>query len=149
MLMDQATSFLYYVFNALLASLAWLMVYTGLPVEPAAILGTLMAVDFIAGVHKSHAIGRSVTSQRMRVGLMSKFGVLTIPLVMALAAKGLGANFEWIVNWSISLFILSETYSIIANIYTSRTGKDVPEFDAVSAVLRRVRALLDDMDKRG
>lgn len=134
--------------NLILIALAWVMSYTGLPVEPAAILGTLMAIDFIAGITKAHKLGRSVTSQRMRVGLMSKFGVMTIPLVMALAAKGLGVDFAWMVNWSISLFILSETYSIIANIYAFKTGNEVPEFDAVSAILKRVRLLLESFDVR-
>lgn len=146
--MDQTVSALSVIGNTLLAVGAWVLLYTGLPAEPAAILGTLMAIDFAAGCFKSHAIGRSITSQRMRVGLMSKFGVMAIPLVLALAAKGLGVDFKWIVNWSISLFILSETYSIISNIYTARTGNDVPEFDAVSAILKRVRALLNSLDDR-
>lgn len=135
--------------NFLLVCLAWVITYTGLPVEPVAILVALMAIDFIAGISSSHKLGRSVTSHRMRIGLMSKLCVLTVPLVMALAAKGLGVDFAWMVNWSISLFILSETYSIIANIYTFRTGDEVPEFDAVSAVLKRVRALLESFDTRG
>ena len=146
--MDHTVNALSVIGNTLLAIGAWAMAYTGLPAEPAAILGTLMAIDFIVGISKAHKLGRSITSQRMRVGLMSKFGVMTIPLVMALAAKGLGADFAWMVNWSISLFILSETYSIISNIYTARTGNDVPEFDAVSAILKRVRALLNSLDTR-
>lgn len=134
--------------NFLLAFLAWVITYTGLPAEPAAILGTLMAIDFFVGISKSHKIGRSITSHRMRIGLMSKFGVLAIPLVLALAAKGLGVDFEWLVGWSISLFILSETYSIIANVYTFRTGQEIAEFDAVSMILRRIRAILEGFDSR-
>lgn len=147
--MDHTVNALSVIGNALLAIGAWVLVYTGLPAEPAAILGTLMAIDFTTGCFKSHAIGRSITSQRMRVGLMSKLGVMAIPLVLALAAKGLGVDFKWMVNWSISLFILSETYSIISNIYTAKTGNDVPEFDAVSAILKRVRALLNSLDDMG
>ena len=141
-------NFFIFVGNFILIALAWAMTYTGLPVEPAAILGILMGIDFIAGVGAARKLGLVVSSQRMRVGVISKFGVLTIPLVMALTAKGLGADLNWLVNWSISLFILSESYSIIANIYAYKTGKVVPEFDAVAAVLKRVRGLLDNFDKR-
>jgi len=127
---------------------AWALVYTGLPAEPAAILAVLMCVDFVAGISRAHALGESVTSHRMKVGAITKCGVLTVPLVMALTAKGLGADFTWLVQWTVSVFILSETYSIISNIYAARTGILLPEFDAVSAVLKKVRSLIDVIDKR-
>lgn len=134
--------------NGLLAMGAWALVYTGLPAEPAAILAALMCVDFIAGVSRAHVLGEPVTSHRMKVGAVTKCGVMTVPLVMALTAKGLGADFNWLVSWTVSVFILSETYSIIANIYAAKTGIILPEFDAVSAVLKKVRSLIDVIDKR-
>ena len=134
--------------NGLLTLGAWALMYTGLPAEPAAILAVLMCVDFIAGVSRAHVLGEPVTSHRMKVGAVTKCGVMTVPLVMALTAKGLGADFNWLVSWTVSVFILSETYSIIANIYAARTGIVLPEFDAVSAVLKKVRSLIDVIDKR-
>lgn len=134
--------------NGLLALGAWALMYTGLPAEPAAILAVLMCVDFITGVSRAHVLGEPVTSHRMKVGAVTKCGVMTVPLVMALTAKGLGADFNWLVSWTVSVFILSETYSIIANIYAARTGIILPEFDAVSAVLKKVRSLIDVIDKR-
>ena len=134
--------------NCLLGLGAWALMYTGLPAEPAAILTVLMCVDFIAGVSRAHVLGEPVTSHRMKVGAVTKCGVMTVPLVMALTAKGLGADFNWLVSWTVSVFILSETYSIIANIYAARTGVILPEFDAVSAVLKKVRSLIDVIDKR-
>ena len=134
--------------NGLLGLGAWALMYTGLPAEPAAILAVLMCVDFVAGVSRAHVLGEPVTSHRMKVGAVTKCGVMTVPLVMALTAKGLGADFNWLVSWTVSVFILSETYSIIANIYAARTGIVLPEFDAVSAVLKKVRSLIDVIDKR-
>ena len=70
----------------------------------------------------------------MKVGAITKCGVLTVPLVMALTAKGLGSDFTWLVQWTVSVFILSETYSDIANISTTRRERHIitcPEFDAV------------------
>lgn len=145
---DEAMNMLGWIGNGLLGLAAWALMYTGLPAEPAAILAVLMCVDFIAGISRAHALGETVTSHRMKVGAITKCGVLTVPLVMALTAKGLGSDFTWLVQWTVSVFILSETYSIIANIYAARTGILLPEFDAVSAVLKKVRSLIDVIDKR-
>ena len=145
---DETMSVLSWIGNGLLGLGAWALMYTGLPAEPAAILSVLMCVDFIAGVSRAHVLGEPVTSHRMKVGAVTKCGVMTVPLVMALTAKGLGADFNWLVSWTVSVFILSETYSIISNIYAARTGIILPEFDAVSAVLKKVRSLIDVIDKR-
>ncbi len=145
---DETMNMLSWIGNGLLGLGAWALMYTGLPAEPAAILAVLMCVDFVAGISRAHSLGESVTSHRMKVGAITKCGVLTVPLVMALTAKGLGADFNWLVSWTVSVFILSETYSIIANIYAARTGIILPEFDAVSAALKKVRSLIDVIDKR-
>ena len=134
--------------NGLLGLGAWALTYTGLPAEPAAILAVLMCVDFVAGVSRARALGEPVTSHRIKVGTISKCGVMTVPLVMALTAKGLGVDFNWIVGWTISVLILSESYSIIANVYTIRTGKIAPEWDAISLILSKIRSLFDVLDKR-
>ena len=139
---------LVWIGNGLLGLAAWALMYTGLPAEPAAILAVLMCVDFVAGVSRARVIGEPVTSHRIKVGTISKCGVITVPLVMALTAKGLGADFNWIVNWTISVLILSESYSIIANVYTIRTGKIAPEWDAISLILSKIRSAVDLLDKR-
>lgn len=141
-------SMLVWVGNGLIALAAWALVYTGLPAEPAAILAVLMCVDFVAGISRAHALGEPVTSHRIKVGTISKCSVLTVPLVMALTAKGLGVDFNWIISWSISVLILSESYSIIANVYTIRTGKIAPEWDAISLILSKIRSAIDLLDKR-
>lgn len=128
--------------NIVLVGLAWVMSYTGLPVEPAAILAVLMCIDFFVGIGKSHAIGVPVTSRRMKVGAVTKCSILIIPLVLALTAKALGAEFQWLIGWAVSVFVLSETYSIVANIYTMRTGEEAPEWDVVALVMKKIRSML-------
>lgn len=145
---DETMGVLSWIGNGLLGLGAWALMYTGLPVEPIAILTVLVGVDFISGISRAHALGEPVTSHRMGVGMLTKCGIITVPLVMALTAKGLGADFNWLVSWTVSVFILSETYSIIANIYAIKTGVIMPEFDAVSAILKKVRSLIDVIDKR-
>ena len=145
---DETMNVLIWIGNGLLGLGAWALMYTGLPAEPAAILAVLMCVDFVAGISKSRVTGIPVTSHRIKVGTISKCGVLTVPLVMALTAKGLGVEFNWIVSWSISVLILSESYSIIANVFAIRTGKIAPEWDAVSLILSKIRSVVDILDKR-
>ena len=145
---DEVTGMLAWIGNGLLGLGAWALTYTGLPAEPAAILAVLMCVDFVAGISRARVLGEPVTSHRIKVGTISKCGVLTVPLVMALTAKGLGVDFNWIVGWTISVLILSESYSIIANVYTIRTGKIAPEWDAISLILSKIRSLFDVIDKR-
>lgn len=145
---DGTMNMLGLVGNGLLGLGAWALMYTGLPAEPAAILAVLMCIDFVAGVGRARVLGEPVTSHRIKVGTISKCSVMIVPLVMALTAKGLGADFNWLVGWSISVLILSETYSIIANIYTIRTGVAAPEWDAVSLILSKIRSAIDLLDKR-
>lgn len=139
---------LIWIGNGILGLGAWALMYTGLPAEPAAILAVLMCIDFVAGVSRARTLGEAVTSHRIKVGTISKCGVMTVPLVLALAAKGLGVDFNWIVGWSVSLLILSESYSIIANVYAIRTGKIAPEWDAISLILSKIRSAVDILDKR-
>ena len=146
--MDEAMNALKWIGNILLGIGAWALAYTGLPAEPVAILTVLMCVDFVSGVSRARVIGEPVTSHKIKVGTISKCGVMTVPLVMALTAKGLGADFTWLVQWTISVFILSETYSIIANVYTIKTGKIAPEWDAISLILSKIRSAVDLLDKR-
>lgn len=134
--------------NTLIGVAAWIVSYTGYPAEPAIILGTLMFIDFFVGIYSARRVGTDVTSRRMSRGIMSKVHVLFIPLVIALMAKGIGADLDGIVSYCISLLIITETYSIISNIYTARTGIQVPEWDAVSLILKKVKSLLEDIDKR-
>ena len=141
-------NFIFAIFNAFIFALAWALAYTGLPIEPAVILGVLMLIDFIFGIACAKATKTPITSHRMRVGMLSKATLLTIPLVMALAAKGLGADFYYLVTWIVYVFILSEVYSIVSNAYTIKTGKHAPEWDAISFILARLRAVLENLDKR-
>lgn len=145
---DRIVNFISVFLNSSLMGISWLLYYTGMPIEPAVILASLMAIDFFAGIGKSISLGIPITSHRVKVGVLSKMSVLFIPLVVAITAKGLGADFEWLVGWSISIFILSEAYSIIANVYSIKTLKDAPEWDVMSILLRKIRSLIDSVDTR-
>ena len=141
---DQVQDEIALVGNLLLAAGAWVLTYTGLPLEPGAILLVLMTLDFFTGIAAARRLGEPVTSWRIKTGVVTKCTVLTMPLVIALVAKGLERDFIWLVDWAMSFLILSEGYSVIANGYTTRTGIKMPEWDASAAILKRLRTMLDE-----
>lgn len=102
----------------------------------------LLLIDTFTGFAKTISLGQSPTSRRLIVGVISKISMLIIPIVLALGAKGIGKDFSPLIDTVIYVLILSEIYSIIANIYTIKTRKTVEEFDAISLILRRIRTLL-------
>ena len=129
--------------NVALVLVAALLEYLKLPYEPILILCVIMSLDLITGVAKSLRIQRGITSRRWAVGVLGKLSLLGIPLVIALAAKALGGDFNWLVAWSVSMLILSETYSVIANIHATRSGKELPEWDVVSLMLKKIIELAE------
>ena len=135
--------------NLLLAMGAWVLAYTGLPLESGAILVVLMTLDFLTGIAAARTLGEPITSWRIKTGVVTKCCVLTMPLVIALMAKGLGRDFLWLIDWAMSFLILSEGYSVIANSHAARTGVKLPEWDASAAILKRLRAMLDEFGQGG
>src|SRR5699024_8173619 len=121
---------------------AWVLHKTGLPIEQVSILGALLALDYFTGIGKSLAIGRPVTSRIGWVGLLSKTSILIIPLVLALMAKGVGIEF---VEYSISLLILNESYSVLANIYAIKEKKELPEWSVIELILRKIQEAAESM----
>lgn len=104
----------------------------------------LMVIDVITGMIASKRIEgcNSITSDRLKFGVGSKLLLLAIPFSLALCATAIGQDLRVLTSSSISIMALAELYSIISNIVSYRTGERVPEFDAVSIVLGKVRAFL-------
>ena len=78
----------------------------------------------------------------MKYGIISKFSLLLIPLVLAIAAKAVSADFSYVLIVGINILVLSEVYSIVGNIYSVRTKEELPEYDAVAMIGKKIRAML-------
>ncbi len=113
--------------------------FTGLNQVAMESLSLLIIIDLITGVLKTIRLGKKPTSTRLANGVFSKLVLLFLPISVALAAKGLGAGFYMLVDTFLSILILSELYSITANIYTIGKKVEVEEFDVVSVLLRVIR----------
>lgn len=120
----------------------------GISMENYSILGILLIIDVFTGVWRSAVIsgGDSVTSWKGINGLISKFLVLLIPLVVAYMGHGIGIDLNAMVGSALGILITATGYSIIGNIYGIRTGKAVREFDAVRFLLLQVEKLLERID---
>jgi len=102
-------------------------------------LTVLIILDIVTGFMKTICVGGKPTSTRLANGIFSKLVLLLIPISVALAAKPFGMDLKFLVNGIMSALILSELYSIIANIYTINTKKEVEEFDVISLILKFIR----------
>lgn len=128
--------------NSATLGLAGVLSYLGLNQEAFTIFGYLLLIDYVSGIMKAKAIGESITSNKMKYGLISKLSLVLIPLVLALAAKAVHGDAENILYIGMNILILSETYSIIGNVYTVRTKEKLPEWDAVAALGHKIRSIL-------
>lgn len=130
------------ILNGGMVAIASTLSYLGLNKEAFTIFGYLLLIDYITGVLKAKTLGECITSNKMKYGVISKFSLVLIPLVLALAAKSLHGDAENMLYVGMNILILSETYSIIGNIYTIRTREKLPEWDAVAALGHKIRSVL-------
>lgn len=120
--------------------------YLGLDQEQIAIYSVLIFLDFVTGLIK----GFTRCSVRFRVfyiGLASKLLFLLIPFVFALAAKALHYEVAAFLGVVLSIMILSETFSIVRNIYIIKTGKQVENFDVLGMLIELIRKRLSEILK--
>jgi len=103
----------------------------------------LLVTDFITGVWKAHSLGENVNSNRMKYGIVSKLSLLIIPIIFGLGVRALGQNGEQILFVAMNMLILSEIYSIIGNIYATRTGVELPEYDVLREIAKKIRNRLE------
>ena len=133
---------IHYLQSALLAvasAFSALLLYLNISEEMFSIFTCLIIVDFITGIWAANATGESITSNRAKYGLVSKFSLLLIPIVLAAAAKAVGEDASNFFNWGLGLLVFSEAYSIISNIVGIRTGKALPEWDAIALLAKAIR----------
>lgn len=119
--------------------------YLAIPDKQLTILGVLMVIDVITGISKAYTVcPQSITSHALGVGVLKKF--LTVILVYTLALVGKGVNIPpaHFMEWGLSILIMAEWYSAIQNIYASRTGKILPEYDVISIILKKLSDFLKE-----
>lgn len=119
--------------------------YLGFETEVMAIFVSLMIIDVFTGVVRAYVVegGKAVRSAIGTRGILAKVLLITAIFSVALAGKGIGVEAVAFANGAMGVLILSEAYSILGNIHSSRTRKPKAEFDAVTWMLAQVRFLLE------
>lgn len=125
--------------NISIAFMATVLVWAGVNQESYLIFLVLLMLDYITGLVKAFYLGQHITSRRSKYGIASKLSLLIVPIVIGLGGKAVGAEFDAIIFWSMNVMILSEVYSVIGNIYSIRSGQEMPEFDALQSIGKRIR----------
>lgn len=119
----------------------------GLSTHSYAILAFFILLDTFTGVLRAGILHgwREVTSFKFTTGLVSKLLIIFIPLMIALAGKGVGMDLTFVAQSAIGMLILAQFYSILGNIHAIKIRKDVKEFDAVSWVISHVQSIVEKM----
>lgn len=105
-----------------------------------AVLTFTMFIDTVLGIMASIAIGETITSRTMKLGLMTK---LALMFLLGGAAVILQVFYYeqaqvWL-TWLFWFFTVAEFYSAIGNYSTIRTKERSEEGEIVSLVLRKAR----------
>lgn len=128
------------ILNGLLFAVAWLMAHSGLPSHPVIVLTILCAADLFFGVGRTIRCKESFTSRRFASGVLSKLGLILIPVLIGLALGAAGlADAHFIALFAVSALMVSELYSIISNVYAIKYGVKLPEWDVLSLIMRKIR----------
>lgn len=130
------------VFNLCVMHLSFMMTYLGINGESFLLFSILLIMDYITGVLKAKALKHSITSNKMKYGIISKLSLLFIPVTLAIGAKAVGADFATVLLVGINILVVSEVYSIIGNFYAMRTQEELPEYDAVAMIGKKIRNVL-------
>ena len=127
------------ILNFIMLTLASFLTYIGIDQNALAMYTLLLFIDYITGIKKAHALKENIDSHKMKYGIMSKLYLLFIPIALSVASKATPLNISHLVSISLTLLVLSELYSIIANIYTARKGVELPEWEILSVLAKNIR----------
>lgn len=130
------------LWNFIIALASGILAYLEISQEPFTLFAALLMIDYITGLAKAKTLGHSITSNKMKYGLISKLSLLLIPIVVAIGAKAVGGDSHYVLMSGMYILIFSEVYSIIGNIYSTRTKEEFPEYDALAMIGKQIRNIL-------
>lgn len=137
--MIEATTTIKIIWNFLIALVSGILAYLGLNAEAILMLTVLLGIDYVTGLLKANRIHESITSNKMKYGVVSKMTLLIIPISIAIGAKGVDIDLSAIVIVCVNMLIFSEMYSIVGNVACITSGKVLPEIDAPSIIAKQIR----------
>ena len=112
-----------------------IFIYLNINTELVGILCALMLIDSILGAVKAYRIFHRFTFKILLWGIVLKMLMLLIPITVALMGRGIGYDLVILVDMTIKLMVVGEGYSILGNMYSIRTKRELKKVDAVSMML--------------
>lgn len=140
--MIEATTYMKLFWNSFVVLISGILAYLEISEEPFVLFAILLIIDYLTGLAKAKTLGHSITSNKMKYGLISKLSLILIPIVVAMGTKATGADSHYIMLSGMWILVFSEVYSIIGNIYAVRTKEELPEYDAVGLLGKQIRTIL-------
>ena len=131
-----------FVFTSVAIFLSSFMTYIGVDSETFLLYTALLVFDYITGIAKARSLSEKISSHKMKYGIISKMLLMMIPLALAIAAKAVDADFKEVLSVCFNMLVISELYSILGNIYSFRTKKELPEYDVVAIIGRKIHKFL-------
>ena len=105
------------------------------------LLTLLIIIDSITGFTKAW-INKEASSKAWIRGIIAKFYLLIIPISISSVWMISGLDLTSLVSGTLSLLAFAELYSIVANIYEIKTKNKLPEYDAVSSVIKALLSII-------
>ena len=134
------------ILNTITIAIATILTAISIPVTSFYTLTILMIFDFILGIGKSYKMCIPITSYRMKLGSISKISMLIIVISFGIVATHSGIvieNMQTYLQWVLTLFILSELYSIVSNAYAMKKGEELPEFEVLSLLGGKLKLIIE------
>lgn len=132
-------------------SVAAMCVYLNMEQEILNILWILIVIDFITGVIKAYRVWEKITSKHMWIWLVSKWLLLLVPIIVWLWLKAIDWDTTRLMSGMISILVVAEAYSSIANIMQAMKWEKIEEFDVITLILTKIlnkfRKILDNLLK--
>lgn len=123
-------------------SLYALFIYLGIDINVTGVLFALMMIDTLLGVIKVFTLKEQFTFRRLLWGFVTKISILTIPLTVALMAKGVSLDMKPFVVVVMDILIVAEAFSIFTNMLSIRSRQKIENRDFVTILITKLRDLM-------
>jgi hypothetical protein len=126
--------------NEIKIAIYFLFVYLSLDIDVVKVLIWLMVSDTVLGSLKSIFVTKMRFNFNILLfGIVAKCAILSVPMIFALAALGLGYDFKFLVEMVMKILIISETISAINNVLSIKDNNAIVSTDYISKMLHAIR----------
>jgi len=126
--------------NEIKIAIYFLFVYLSLDIDVVKVLIWLMVSDTVLGSLKSIFVTKMRFNFNILLfGIVAKCAILSVPMILALAASGLGYDFKFLVEMVMKILIISETISAINNVLSIKDNNAIVSTDYISKMLHAIR----------